>query len=75
FESDFLSQPLDESRTLEQTLERAWDVTSLLARSELSMVSPATLDEHYRAGEHSERDATRAGEVPDEQHGTANPTR
>jgi len=58
FETEFLAQPLDESRTLEQTLERAWDVASLLARSELSMLSPATLDAHYRE-QHGAADPTR----------------
>ena len=48
FESDFLSQPLDESRSLEETLDRAWAVASLLPRDELSMITPATLDAHYR---------------------------
>jgi V/A-type H+-transporting ATPase subunit B len=50
FETNFLSQPLDESRTLEQTLDRAWDVASRLPRSELSMISPANLDRRYRDG-------------------------
>ncbi|MGZ4186740.1 MAG: V-type ATP synthase subunit B [Solirubrobacteraceae bacterium] len=50
FETNFLSQPLDESRTLEQTLDRAWDVASQLPRSELSMISPTNLDRHYRDG-------------------------
>jgi len=48
FERDFLSQPLDEMRPLSDTLDRAWAVASLLPRSELSMITPATLDRHYR---------------------------
>ena len=48
FETDFLSQPLDESRSLDETLDCAWAVASLLPRAELSMISPATLDAHYR---------------------------
>jgi len=47
-ERGFLSQPLDESRSLDDTLDRAWAVASLLPRSELSMISPETLDAHYR---------------------------
>ena len=47
FESDFISQPLDESRSLGETLGRAWAVASSLPRGELSMISPATLDAHY----------------------------
>ena len=55
FETDFLSQPLEESRTLDDTLDRAWNVASLLPRAELSMVSPDTLQAHYR---HDRRDGT-----------------
>ena len=44
FESEFLSQPLEESRSLEETLDRAWAVASLLPRGELSMISPRTRD-------------------------------
>jgi V/A-type H+-transporting ATPase subunit B len=47
FESEFLAQPLDESRSLDDTLDRAWRVASLLPRGELSMISPAALDVHY----------------------------
>ncbi|MGO8906549.1 MAG: V-type ATP synthase subunit B [Solirubrobacteraceae bacterium] len=48
FESNFLSQPLEESRSLEETLDRAWAVASLLPRRELSMIAPAILDAYYR---------------------------
>jgi V/A-type H+/Na+-transporting ATPase subunit B len=48
FETDFLSQPLDESRSFAETLDRGWAVASLLPRAELSMISRATLDAHYR---------------------------
>ncbi|MGZ4184380.1 MAG: V-type ATP synthase subunit B [Solirubrobacteraceae bacterium] len=47
FETDFLSQPLDDSRSLADTLDRAWSVASILPRAELSMVSPDTLQAHY----------------------------
>ncbi|HUO73620.1 MAG TPA: V-type ATP synthase subunit B [Solirubrobacteraceae bacterium] len=50
FESEFLSQPLQENRTLEQTLDRAWAVASMLPRSELSMIAPSTIDDYYQAG-------------------------
>jgi V/A-type H+-transporting ATPase subunit B len=60
FETAFLSQPLDESRTLDDTLDRAWNVASLLARAELSMVSPHTLEQRYR---------------PSHQDASADPTR
>jgi V/A-type H+/Na+-transporting ATPase subunit B len=47
FEADFVSQPLGENRSLDDTLDRAWEVASLLPRTELSMISPAILDGHY----------------------------
>jgi len=50
FEDDFLSQPLEESRSLEETLERAWAVASRLPRSELTMMSPAALDRYAGNG-------------------------
>ncbi len=48
FETEFLSQPLEESRSLDDTLDRAWNVASILPRTELSMVSPDTLQARYR---------------------------
>ena len=48
FETEFLSQPLEESRSLNDTLDRAWNVASILPRTELSMVSPDTLQAHFR---------------------------
>ncbi len=50
FESEFLSQPLAESRLLAETLDRAWAVASLLPPTELSMITPAVLAEHYPDG-------------------------
>jgi V/A-type H+/Na+-transporting ATPase subunit B len=47
FESGFLSQRLDEPRSLDETLDRAWAVASLLPRDELAMISSATLDARY----------------------------
>ena len=47
---DFLSQAPDESRSLEETLDRAWAVASLLPRERaVDDQPPATLDAHYRA--------------------------
>lgn len=48
FESEFLTQSLQENRSLQRTLDRAWAVASMVPRSELSMISPATLDAHYQ---------------------------
>jgi V/A-type H+/Na+-transporting ATPase subunit B len=60
FETGFLSQPLEESRSLDDTLDRAWNAASVLPRAELSMISPRTVQERYR---------------PAEPDGTANPAR
>jgi len=48
FETEFLSQPLEESRALEDTLDRAWSAASVLPRTELTMISPRTVQERYR---------------------------
>jgi len=53
FESEFLSQPLEESRSLDDTLDRAWNVASVLPRTELSMISPRTVQERYRPSRHN----------------------
>jgi V/A-type H+/Na+-transporting ATPase subunit B len=49
FETGFLSQPLEESRSLDDTLDRAWNAASVLPRTELSMISPRTVQERYRS--------------------------
>lgn len=49
FEHDFVRQRPNESRTLDETLERAWSVLSTLPRRELTGLSPAELDAHYDA--------------------------
>lgn len=43
-----LDQRSDESRTLDDTLDRAWAALSTLPRSELTMLPRALMDEHYR---------------------------
>jgi V/A-type H+-transporting ATPase subunit B len=48
FHDRFLAQGRDESRSLDETLGRAWEVVSLLPRRELSMLSAASLDRWYR---------------------------
>jgi V/A-type H+-transporting ATPase subunit B len=47
FESGFVRQGADELRSLEATLDRAWQVVSVLPRADLTMVSEATLTAHY----------------------------
>jgi V/A-type H+-transporting ATPase subunit B len=46
FESELVNQRQDESRTLEQTLDRAWRVAAALPRQELTMLPAALLDAH-----------------------------
>ena len=50
FEHDLVSQPLEASRPLVETLDRAWTVASILPRSELSMISPEMVERYYRDG-------------------------
>jgi V/A-type H+-transporting ATPase subunit B len=49
FARGLLDQGRDELRSLDESLARAWDVVSLLPRRELTMLSAAQLDAHYRA--------------------------
>jgi V/A-type H+-transporting ATPase subunit B len=49
FRSDFLDQGRDESRSLDETLDRAWRVLSILPRRELAMIGESLLDAHYLA--------------------------
>lgn len=48
FEKRFLNQGFDENRSMDDTLELAWDLLSLLPRSELDRMNSALIDEHYR---------------------------
>lgn len=48
FEKRFLNQGSDENRSMEQTLELAWDLLSLLPKSELDRMNSALIEEHYR---------------------------
>jgi V/A-type H+-transporting ATPase subunit B len=47
FRRDFLAQGRAEARSLDETLERAWGVASLLPRRELTMIGEAFVDRHY----------------------------
>jgi len=48
FEQRFLGQSADESRSLNDTLELAWDVLSVLPRRELATIGAEMVDAHYR---------------------------
>jgi V/A-type H+-transporting ATPase subunit B len=53
FERDFLSQRPDESRGIDETLDRAWRALSVLPRRELTMLSAALLDSHLVGDGHA----------------------
>jgi V/A-type H+-transporting ATPase subunit B len=44
---EFIAQRSDESRSLDETLARAWRVVSRLPRAELTMLAEASLQAHY----------------------------
>ncbi len=44
FEKEFISQGHDEHRTIEKTLEIAWNLLSMLPRSELKRIKPKFID-------------------------------
>ncbi len=48
--AELVQQGRDETRPLEETLERGWRALSRLPRSELTMLSQAALDAHHRDG-------------------------
>jgi V/A-type H+-transporting ATPase subunit B len=47
FEREFVNQALTENRTIEQTLEIAWKLISMLPKEELTRVSLAEIEEFY----------------------------
>src|SRR3972149_5650735 len=48
FEKKFLSQDLDENRTIEETLALQWDAVSLLPKNELTKVKDKFIDQYYK---------------------------
>ncbi|MBC7236630.1 MAG: V-type ATP synthase subunit B [Chloroflexi bacterium] len=51
FERRFVNQGMDESRSIEQTLDLAWEILGLLPESELTRLSERLLQKYYRAAE------------------------
>jgi V/A-type H+/Na+-transporting ATPase subunit B len=51
FRSGFVQQGADETRPLDETLDRGWRVASVVPRAELTMASEATLAAHYGGGD------------------------
>ena len=47
FEERFLTQDQDEKRTIEETLDIAWEILSILPKEELERLSPKMIDKYY----------------------------
>ena len=48
FEEKFLKQNFDENRSINETIELAWDVLSILPKNELDRIDKKIIDAHYR---------------------------
>lgn len=48
FEHEFIGQGMDENRSMEDTLNKAWELLGLLPREELDRVNTKVLDQYYR---------------------------
>lgn len=48
FEKKFLNQGFDENRSMDTTLELAWDLLSMLPKSELDRMNSELIEKHYR---------------------------
>jgi V/A-type H+-transporting ATPase subunit B len=58
FEHQFVQQGKHELRPLEATLDRGWDVASLLPRHELTMLSDENLSRYYRSRDDADPDTS-----------------
>jgi V/A-type H+-transporting ATPase subunit B len=47
FEQKFLNQGFQENRNLEQSLDLAWEILSLLPKTELTRIKEKEFEEHY----------------------------
>ena len=48
FEKDFLTQAVDENRTIEETLSLQWKVVSFLPKNELTKVKDKFIEQYYK---------------------------
>ena len=48
FEKKFLSQDLDENRTIDETLALQWNAVSLLPKNELTKVKDKYIEQYYK---------------------------
>ncbi|MGZ8513473.1 MAG: V-type ATP synthase subunit B [Candidatus Limnocylindrales bacterium] len=65
FDRRLMTQGASESRTMEDTLDRAWEVASILPRRELTMVSRSQVEAFYQPDIGSESDAGGRAAVPE----------
>ncbi|MDP4144299.1 MAG: V-type ATP synthase subunit B [Bacillota bacterium] len=49
FESKFLKQHYREERSMEETLDLAWEILSILPKEELDRINPETVDKKYKS--------------------------
>jgi len=54
FEKEFVNQGVDERRTIEQTLEIAWDLLSMLPEEDLKKIRPEYIEKYYKGRKHGE---------------------
>lgn len=48
FEEKFLKQGYEDNRTIEETLDLAWEILSILPKNELDRISPAIISKYYK---------------------------
>jgi V/A-type H+/Na+-transporting ATPase subunit B len=48
FEEKFLKQGYEDNRTIEETLDLAWKILSILPKNELDRISPAVISKYYK---------------------------
>ncbi|WGI17449.1 V-type ATP synthase subunit B [Methanonatronarchaeum sp. AMET-Sl] len=63
FEEKFVSQKLDERRTIEETLQIAWDIFSQLPKKELKRIDRDYIEKYYQPSETEETEETEAAET------------
>jgi V/A-type H+-transporting ATPase subunit B len=58
FEKQFISQEIDENRTIEETLDLGWKLLGLLPKGELDRVNTKILEKYYRPAVYDEKTDT-----------------
>ena len=56
FDSRFINQGYDESRSIDQTLDLGWELLSALPREELDRIDDKTLEGHYKPADEAPAD-------------------